>query len=53
MGAYRALFETGLLDELSAVSANSGGNWFTTQFAFSAEVFRGVTGSEHSPGSFI
>lgn len=36
MGFMKALAETGVFDELAAVSSVSGGSWFTAQYTFSS-----------------
>lgn len=43
MGASRALFKLGLLDQIPVVSCNSGGSWHTAQLAFSERYVQGVT----------
>ena len=45
-GVSKALHEAGWLEDVGSISSVSGGSWFNTQFAFSAEYFHGLISEE-------
>ena len=43
MALSRAMAQNGAWPQVTHVGSNSGGNWFATQFVYSAECYAGVS----------